>query len=285
MKKKLYAKDLVQPFFKGIGQIMLQSSLWAGLFFLAGIFCGSFAMGLAATLAVLTGTYTAVILKYDKQEIDEGLYGFSATLVGVALLCMFQSSVLIWLLVVLGSILAVLLQHFFIVKRIPAFTFPFIIVTWLLLFVFSRYPDLVLTQPEVGTIGASNYLTILPRGFGQVIFQSNIWAGILFIVAVFISKPIAAIYGIGGAAISGLLAYQLGESLTDICCGLLSYNAVLCAITFAGKRYRDGVLVLMAVTLSTIIMIQMRKMQLPALTFPFVFASWFTLLVKARFYS
>lgn len=39
------------PLLKGIGQIMLQENTITGLLFLAGIFYGSFAMGVGAVLA------------------------------------------------------------------------------------------------------------------------------------------------------------------------------------------------------------------------------------------
>ncbi|MES2419279.1 MAG: urea transporter [Bacteroidota bacterium] len=268
------------PFLKGIGQIMLQDNIWTGLFFLAGIFCGSSTMGLAAILAVVTGTYTAKLLKYPSDEINSGLYGFSATLVGVALIIYFQPTITIWLAIVIGSILATMIQHFFIVKKIPAYTFPFILVTWLCLFITYKLP--FLTEPPALTsdLLVNHQLSTLPLAFGQVIFQNSIWSGILFFAGVLINRPIAAIYALVAAALSGFIAYSLGEPTKDIYLGLLSYNAVLCAITFAGKKIEDFVLALIAVVLAVIIMSLMRSMNLPALTFPFVLASWIVILLK-----
>lgn len=80
---------IVTPFFRGIGQIMLQNSTWTGLFFLAGICCGSYLMGIAVILAVSAGNFTAILLKYNNDEVNNGLYGFSAALLGVALICFF----------------------------------------------------------------------------------------------------------------------------------------------------------------------------------------------------
>lgn len=268
-------------FFKGIGQIMLQNSFWTGLFFLAGICCGSLMMGLAAGIAVITGTFIAVMLKYPKDEINSGLYGFSAALVGVALICFFQSTTVIWLAILIGSALATIIQHFFMRKKIPAFTFPFILVIWLFLVMVHYYPSLIRLQPGATNTYANDYLTLFSHGFGQVIFQDNIWAGILFIIGVFISRPIAAVYAIVSIALSSMIAYQLKEPINDIYMGLLSYNAVLCAITFAGKKRKDFIMGLIAVVLSVLIMIQMRYLNLPALTFPFVLATWISLSIKA----
>lgn len=75
--------SVLSTLLKGIGQIMLQENSLTGLLFLIGIFYGSIIMGLAL-LAAICGTVTAYLLKYDKTEITQGLYGFSAALVGVA---------------------------------------------------------------------------------------------------------------------------------------------------------------------------------------------------------
>ena len=268
------------PFLQGIGQIMLQGNVWTGLFFLAGICCGSFMMGIAAVIAVVAGTLTAMLLKYNDDEINSGLYGFSAALVGVALICFFQPTFIIWIAVVIGAALATIIQHLFIAKNIPAFTFPFIVVTWLFFAIVHYYPALVRPQAVTANIPVNNYLGLCSRGFGQVIFQDHVWAGILFMIGVFINRPIAAIYAIVSIALSAMLAYQLNEPVSDIYWGLLSYNAVLCAITFAGKKPEDIVTGLIAVVLSVLIMVQMRHMGLPALTFPFVLATWLTIIIK-----
>jgi urea transporter len=221
-----------------------------------------------------------MLLKYHQDEINNGLYGFSATLVGVALICFFKPGIIIWVAIVIGSALATILQHLFIVKKIPAFTFPFILVTWLLLYIFHYFPALTQPQPTSTGTYTNNYPALFSRGFGQVIFQDNIWAGILFIIGIFINRPIAAIYAIVGIALSSTIACQLKEPVNDIYLGLLSYNAVLCAITFAGNKAEDFLLGLISVILSVLIMIQMRYMNLPALTFPFVLATWLAIIIK-----
>ena len=99
-------------------------------------------------------------------------------------------------------------------------------------------------------------------------------------IGIFINRPIAAIYAIVSIALSSMIAYWLREPANDIYLGLLSYNAVLCAIAFAGKKTKDFVMGLISMVLSVLIMIQMRYLSLPALTFPFVLATWLTLIIK-----
>lgn len=268
---------------KGIGQIMLQENQITGLLILIGIFYGSFTMGLATVLATICGTATAYILKYEKSEIDKGLYGFSAALVGVAILLFFKPVILSWLLIILGSSLATIIQHFFIKRKIPVFTLPFVLVTWaILLFVRTYFTEIIHVSPIINIVSI-DYLTMGFRGFGQVIFQDNLVSGFLFFIAVFISSPISALYGFAGAILSAIIAFNLSVPIHDISMGLFSYNAVLCAIVFSGNQIKDGFWVLLSVFLSLFLSILMVKFNFIQLTFPFVLASCVTLLFKKLF--
>lgn len=268
---------------KGIGQIMLQENQITGFLFLIGIFYGSFTMGLAAVLATICGTATAYVLKYDKSEIDKGLYGFSAALVGVAIMLFFKPVILSWLLIILGSSLATVIQQFFIKRKIPVFTLPFVLVTWaILLFVRTYFTEIIHVSPTIN-VATIDYFTIGFRGFGQVIFQDNLVSGFLFFIAVFISSPISALYGFAGAMLSAIIAFNLSVPIQDISIGLFSFNAVLCAIVFAGNQTKDGILVLVSVFLSLFISILMVKFSFIQLTFPFVLASCVMLFFKKLF--
>lgn len=265
---------------KGVGQIMLQNNAWTGLFFLAGICCGSWQMGIATIIAAITGTITAKLLKFPDAEIEMGWYGFNAALVGVAFIYFFQPSLLLWIALLTGSALSSVIHHFLIKRKFPSYTFPFIVVTWIFMAIASQFPDVFQQQTGTTAAAANDYLTLFTYSFGQVIFQENWCAGLFFIIGVLISRPIAAMYAIAGIAISAIIAFGMKEPVPDIFQGLLSYNAVLCAIAFAGNKKEDFLLGLISVVLSVIIMMLMRQMNLPALTFPFVAATWLTLLIK-----
>lgn len=185
---------------KGLGQIMLQANPYAGFIILLGIGYGSLEMALAALLATTCGTATAYILGYDKKETSEGLYGFSASLVGVAMVLFLNTGILSWLLIIIGSAIAAIVQHFFIKKKIAVFTFPFVLVTWLIILIFSFYFTAILRAPTPAMLGTMEDFTVGFRGVGQVIFQDNWISGLLFFIAVFISSPVAALYGLVGRA-------------------------------------------------------------------------------------
>lgn len=265
---------------RGLGQIMLQENAATGVLFLIGIFYGSPIMGIAAILAVCCGTLTAKILGYDKADIEKGLYGFSAALVGVALALYFDPVFIIWLFIILGSIAATVLQHFFITKKIAVFTLPFVLVSWLILFLFQNVYPLAPSPLLDTTFPISPDFTFAFRGFGQVIFQGSLLAAILFCIGVYINSPISALYGIAAAVIAAILSSCFSAPATEISTGLFSYNAVLCAIVFAGDKVKDGLWVLISVVLSVLISLIMHQYNLTQLTFPFVAASCIVLLLK-----
>lgn len=265
--------------FNSISQIMLQENIYTCMLFLLGIFFGSTYMGLGAILATSTATVTAHLFKYEKDNIEKGLYGFSPALVGVAVMLFFKPVLLSWIIIMLGSVMAVVIQHFFFKRKIPVFTLPFVLVTWFFIYLaIYVYPSILNDKTLFTSSQIENYLFAV-KGFGQVIFQVGIWSGGLFILGVFIHSPIAGIYGLTGALLAGILAYPFVPTET-IANGLISYNAVLCAIVFAGKDYKNFFSAMLSVVFSVIFTVLMMKFNIIALTFPFVLGACLTLLLK-----
>lgn len=274
------AASFVSILLKGVGQIMLQENQRTGLIFLAGIFYGSFQMGVAVVIATFWGTITAILLKYDRAAIRKGLYGFNAALVGAGLLLFLKPAFSTWLLIVAGASLSTLLQHFFIKRKIAVFTLPFVLVTWVL-FLFTK---LCLRELMLHSLPAAAQLFHFPSfcfsGFAQVIFQANIVSGILFFIAVGISSPVAALFGFAGSLLSAAIAGLFSVPLNEIGLGLYSYNAVLCAIVFAKKDWNHVYWAFLAVSLSSFLMMAMVQLKWIPLTFPFVLATCMTLYIK-----
>lgn len=266
---------------------MLQENKWTGLLFLLGLFIGNWRYGLAALLASIVGTLTARLLTYKSKEVDAGLFGFSPALVGVVLVFLFDAVWQIWLLVFLGAAIAAILQHFFIRRNFPAFTFPFILVSWMFIFLiqnFSSIQSSPLLLKEYSNYGL-DYLLWGTKGYGQVIFQSSIWVGILFFLGVLISSPIAAIYGLLASFVTSFIALQLGQDQVSVNLGVFGFNAVLSAIVFAGAKSKDALWVLISIILTLMIQIILMETQVlkafgGVLTFPFVAGTWITLLIQ-----
>lgn len=266
---------------KGLGQIMLQENWVTGGIFLIGICIGSIPMGIGAMLGATVGTLTAQFLKFDATNTEKGLYGFSASLNGVALLVFFKPVFLVWAFIVLGAMAAAILQHLFIIKKVSVYTLPFVLVTWLLVFILHRFfPGMALSN-FTETMPPKNDFTFAFKGFGQVIFQGSLLSGLLFFGALFLSSPIAALYGLAGSIIAPIFsAHFLAADPEAIYLGLHGYNAVLCAIVFSGTKLNDGMWALTATLIACAVSWLMAKYSLIELTAPFVFSTVITQQVK-----
>ncbi len=264
---------------KGIGQVMLQENVLTGIFFLAGIFYGSTTMGIAAFVASCCGTLTAVVLKFKKSETEKGLYGFSPALVGVASLVFFKSTIIVWLLIIVGSVVAAIVQHWFIKKKIPVFTLPFVLVSWCIIYlagVLLSLPENVTAIPFASTL---NYAYIF-KGFGQVIFQGSTISGVLFFLGVLICSPAAAVFGLLGSLLAGLLGSLLGVPVMEVMFGLSSFNAVLCAIVFAGWKSENILWAFISIVIAVLISMLMNHFRIIQLTFPFVASACICTIIK-----
>lgn len=274
-------KTIVQTVLKGIGQIMLQESAWTGLLFLIAISYDSILMGVAALLSSIIGTATAKICKFSDENIKAGLYGFNATLVGVGLVFFFETSPLIWFLLVLGSVLSTLLMEFSIRKKIPFFTFPFIVITVIAVLSIQHF-GLATGRVSVvkGEMPELEDFAVAAHAYSEVIFQGTIAAGLLFFIGVFLNNPTAALYGFLAAVIAAAIAHFDQDSVKLIEDGMFSFNAVLCGIACSGTKPRDGLYVLLSVIIATYFDIFMMHNGWITLTFPFVLSMWVIVFLK-----
>jgi urea transporter len=274
-----YFIKYMQKYLRGIGQVMFQNNIFSGALFLVGIFYNSWLLGLAALFGTIISTTTAQLLKYQKEDIQNGLYGFNGTLTGIAIFYFFEISLVTISALVIGAALSTLTMHY-LKKIVPPFTAPFVIVTWLaiysLLFAFKLS---LLTSTEL-TGDTINIFTALSNSFGQVMFQRNVITGLFFLLAIFINNKMMALYAIYAAIVGSLTGLLFSMPVSTINGGLMAYNAILCAIALTGKRWEDFLWITFAVILSTLLNIGMGMTGIITLTAPFVLTTWTILNMK-----
>lgn len=272
----------LKTYLKGVGQIMLQNSWVTGAFFLLGIFINSWMMGIGAVFGVAVGTLSAVLFKYSKEEIHNGLYGFNGALVGIALVFFFGFSITTLILGAVFAILSTYIMHFMMKKGWKPYTFPFILATWIAVLLINKLSILDMVS-HAGALAKLNIFSAITEGFGQVMFQGSIIAGILFFIGIFLHSKKSALFALLGSILGMLFALGLGMPIDAISIGLFGYNAVLCAIVFAGDSKKAIVSVFVATALSVIILDGFMSFGLIALTAPFVFSTWITLFIRNKF--
>lgn len=256
----------------GLAQIMLIDNPVSGLLLLAGLAVNSPLAAFAAVVGVAAGMLPAWLLGWDRREIDQGLHGFNAALVGIALVTFLQPGALVWAAIVAGGALASLLGQACRRWGWPVFTLPFIATTLLLL-------GLLPMLGASAVAGSGNptqmpYLGAVANSIGQVLFQGNPLSGALFLAAIWIAAPTAAIYAALGTALAVLFAAALGQPPELIGAGLLGYNAALCAIVFSGETSRDGLFALGTAAVSVLVHLAFSQVLDTPLTLAFIVTTW-----------
>lgn len=268
-------QDLVSPL-TGLGQIMFQDSPSTGAFFLAGIAIASPLMAAGAALAVVVGTLVAYLLRYDRSDIRDGLYGFNAGLVGIALLFNYEPQGLIFVLIIVGAACSTLVTREM-RRRVPfpTYTTPFIVTTWVALFIAQRLqvPAVVHPSPPE-TLDVSEAIV---KGISEVMFQANTVTGMLFLVGILLNSWRAALVAVAGSLIGMLVGVSHHDPVANLALGIYGYNASLAAMAMTLYR-RSLLLPLVAAFVSVPITEHFSVLTgLAPLTAPFVLASWLTI--------
>src|SRR5690554_973415 len=268
----------IQAILRGIGQVMFQNNSYSGALFLVGISYNSWLLGIAALLGTVISTAFAQFLRYSKEDIQNGLYGFNGTLTGIAIFSFFKPDIIAFAALFIGAALSTIVMHF-LKKVLPPFTAPFVLSTWAvmysLIFVFNNPTMAPLEFAE----GSFNLFTASCNSMGQVMFQENVVTGLLFLLAIFINNRLMAVYAVY-AAVLGSLAGWFTEQVSSVNAGLMGYNAILCAIALVGKRMSDFLWISLAIVLSTWVHIGLGETGIITLTAPLVIVTWGVLWVK-----
>ena len=162
---------MIPVLLRGIGQVVLQGNAVSGLLMLAAILADSWQAGLLALGGCLVGTLTACLLRCDEADIRQGLYGFNATLVGLAAAVFLRFSPAGLLVAALFAALsAVVTRLFFMQKRVPAFTAPFILCTWCMLALCAAFlPETLMVRAAAAPSAAPlDVIRAAGAGIGQV---------------------------------------------------------------------------------------------------------------------
>jgi urea transporter len=273
--------------FRGVGQVFFQENALTGICFLIGIALSSPVMAAGALVGSAVGTITAWLLKFDRAELAAGIYGFNATLVGIATFFFFLPGALSIGLMLVGCVVATFLTK--LMRRhvpFPTYTTPFIVMTWAIFFLGLA---LGLSRPGPGEpIGGTNLAVAITHGVGQVMFQASVWTGRFFLIGIALSDWKHALWVLAGATLGALIAGYHVEAAArsidperlveramteNIALGLYGYNATLAAVALFLSR-RSLVPPVLGILLSVPLTEAFPLLGLPALTAPFVLATW-----------
>ena len=283
--------DPVLHVFRGIGQVFFQENALTGACFVLGIALSSPLMALGAVVGSAIGTATARLLKFDEAELPPGSTASTPTLVGIATFFFFRPGA--------ASVVAAGRRLHrggagdlagAAVRAVPD------------LHRAVHRHDLGGLLPRAGAgcgpgragraaATAVGFVGAAAHGVSQVMFQASVWTGLLFLVGIAVSDWRHAAWVLAGSVVGMLVgSYHATaaaraldpESLVDrallenIALGLYGYNATLAAVALFLWR-RSLIPPLLGILLSVPLTELFPLLGLPALTAPFVLATWLVL--------
>jgi urea transporter len=275
--------NVLRVVLRGPAQVMFQDSPLTGLLFLVGIAVASPLMGIGAVIGAVIGPLVAVLARFDRDDIEQGIHGFNPVLVGIAALFYLEPEPLTWGLLIVGCVASTFVTHWMRkYLHFPTYTSPFIVVTWVVIVVAHSVAgtaiDVKAAPIEHTPVG---FLDEVFRGAAEVMFGANIVTGLLFILGIAVCNWRHAALAFLGSFLGLLVAIYHGDPSTAISLGIYGYNASLAAI--AVFLWRESLLIPILAALISVPLTEFfpGTLGIPALTAPFVAASWVVLVLGA----
>ena len=274
--------NILASILRGVGQVMLQENSYSGLIMLVAIAFNSPYLAVLALGATIVATLFAWLMKYSPADIERGLYGYNATLVGIACGVFLQPSLWALILCLLLVILSTYVTHISMRQSyLPTLTAPFVLITWALLFFVKHFePSLLLPAVDHPHELDSGIISTLGIGMGQIMFQENAITGYLFLLALLVHSRRAFVYALLASLFTLLLMLGNMFDPMSLKLGLYEYNAVLVAIALSSGRGFQILPLLAGLLLATIFQYLGMKWGISTLTGLFVLAVWGVLLFQ-----
>ncbi|MCD8386381.1 MAG: urea transporter [Bacteroidales bacterium] len=305
-------KLAVRTLLRGSGQVMFQCSAWTGLFFLLGIFWGSYECHLpqvawGAVVGLVFSTLAGFLLKQNVADGDQGLWGFNGILVGCAFPTFLANTWLMWISLALFAMFTTWVRQGFNNVMAPwkvnSLTFPFVFMTWIFLLcsrIFEAIDPVGMSHPVAVDVAATAFG--VDTGFGHLViywlkgvsqvFLINSWVtGIFFLVGLALCNKWAAFWAAAASAISLALALLFKATPTDVANGLFGFSPVLTGIavgmTFYSVHYKTAIWAVLAIVATFFMQAAMdvffEPWGMPTLTGPFCVTTWLFLLPLYKF--
>lgn len=297
----------IQVLLRGAGQVMFQNSSWTGAFFMLGITIGAAIEGLpliaiGAALGLIVSTITGYILKLPLEDGEHGLWGFNGILVGCAFPTFMGNTPLMWVSLILCAAMTTWLRtgmnNVMNSWKINSLTFPFVFATWIFLLathsfdgIWGEYmsmPSLMKNfSPEI-EIDLNNLLDDWLRGISQVFLINSWFAGLLFLIGLYLSSRWAALWAAVASAIALAVAIIFQASGIEITHGLYGFSATLTGIALGCTFYKPSIKTAVWTILGIVVTVFMQGAMnalfnpfgIATLTAPFCITTWLFLLPR-----
>ena len=252
---------LFQGLLKSYSQIFFSESYWLAIPLVAVSFL-DISAGFSGLLSVVTANIAASYLRFNKQSLAKGYYGFNSLLVGLGLGYYYEMTLIIIAIAILAGfftfLLTVTLQGILEKYYLPSLSLPFVLSIWIVLsagkmlsgaeinqdgvyilnrlFIVGGYPLVRLHEWWIKNI-TSEFLNSYFLSLGAIFFQFNVFAGLVISVSLLFYSRIAFLLSLVGYSVAWLAYMFLGMDLNQLGYSFIGFNFILGAIAIGGYFY------------------------------------------------
>ncbi|SMG59221.1 urea transporter [Paraburkholderia susongensis] len=267
---------------RSLGQIVLQENAFTGACLIAAWLLSGPRLACAALIGAIAANVSAILAGSSEDETRAGLHGFNGALAGLAAFSFIADPSTAAAVAILASTgTAWLLQpwsRWLRERGLGCFSSPCLIVTWLWL------PFIADGSRQAGPLAfhapdAVHFGKGVLAGFAQTGFASGALAGSLVLLGIAAASRKHALYALTGAGFASAAHLLLGASPGSFDAGLSGFNGVLTAVALADAGFAP---MLGGVAISVLLQAGAVHFGWPAMTAPFVLATWSVQWLKRR---
>ncbi|MFM0075545.1 urea transporter [Paraburkholderia sediminicola] len=268
---------------RSLGQIVLQPNAFTGACLLGAWLLYDPRLACAALMGAIAANVSAVLAGYCEADTRAGLHGFNGALAGLAAFSFIPDNATAAAVAILAATgTAWLLEPWSRCLRargLGYFSSPCLIVTWLWLPLVTRVAQQasLAAEPPLSTVQLSSGLL---AGFAQTGFASGALPGVLVWIGIAAASRRHALWTLVGAGLASVMHLLLGAGASSFDAGLLGFNGALTAIALVDCGIA---MTLGGVVLSVVLQMAAAYYALPAMTAPFVLATWSMQWLAGRF--
>ncbi len=268
-------------------QIFFSNRKWFGaLLFAASMVIPT--IGLMALFGVILSNLTAVWLRFDKEKIRTGFYGFNGILFGAASTFYFDLNLFLLLIIpifiIITFFIASVLENYLAVAfNLPGLSLPFVLSIYIFIIFLANYNSL--TGSNFYSVTHDHFFSLpeLVKNYfhsaALILFQPSIISGFLIVLALLIFSRVLFSLSIIAFLLNAIFLNLLLPNLSDNLIVLTGFNSILTAFALGGvliipsrKSFLLVVVSSLMVIITTGFFIQLlSSTNLPLLVLPFNF--------------
>ncbi len=224
-------------------QIFFSNRKWFGFAALLISFI-DYKVGALGLLGVLLSNSFALYLKFDKDKIRKGFYGFNGILIGAAIGFFFQLSPLIIGLAIVFIFLAFFisasLEHLMAnVFNLPGLSLPFILTLYVFLIVVTNFNGVLYRDILTASTGSIKFLpdniNLLLNSVALILLQSKAVAGLLLLVIILFFSRVMFLNTLIAFFFNYAIINILFDNPSYTLLILTSFNAILISFALGGS--------------------------------------------------